>query len=145
MEITTLLSIIGALTHTILSQEVAEEYNSYPTPYITNELISSPEKRLEVEYHQYERYLHSERYRRAIADGKSLEEVDNDEMKLISYLLDENRYNKDVRPVRNKKDAVQVSLDVAYTQLVDLDEKNQVKNFVRKIFVNFVQFFRLLH
>ena len=128
MEIISLLSIIGTLTNALmtLAFEGIEEGYSNPTPYMTSGQVVSPEKRLEVEYHQYERYLNSERQRRAIAEGKSLEDVDSDEMELISYLLDEDRYNKDVRPVRNKKDAVQVSLDVAYTQLVDLDEKNQV-------------------
>eukprot|EP00111_Clytia_hemisphaerica_P023354 TCONS_00068759-protein len=49
---------------------------------------------------------------------------DDDEMRLVSHLL--NNYNKEVRPVQNKSDAVQVIFGMAYTQLLDLEEKNQV-------------------
>ena len=56
----------------------------------------------------------SERFLRATSPRKS----DDDEMKLVNYLL--NNYNKEVRPVKNKNDAVQVVFGLAYTQLLDL-------------------------
>ena len=43
---------------------------------------------------------------------------DDDEMRLVSHLL--KTYNKEVRPVQNKSDAVQVIFGMAYTQLLDL-------------------------
>ena len=43
---------------------------------------------------------------------------DDDEMKLVNFLL--TNYNKEVRPVQNKSDAVQVVFGIAYTQLLDL-------------------------
>ncbi|XP_078360137.1 neuronal acetylcholine receptor subunit alpha-3-like isoform X1 [Oculina patagonica] len=49
---------------------------------------------------------------------------DDDELRLIKDLF--NNYSKEVRPVKNKNAAIQVIFGIAYTQLVDLDEKNQV-------------------
>lgn len=51
--------------------------------------------------------------------------LDDDELRLIKYLFD-GSYNKEVRPVRNKSEPVSVIIDLAYTQLVNLDAKNQV-------------------
>ena len=55
---------------------------------------------------------------------------DDDEMKLVTFLL--SKYNKEVRPVSNKSDAVQVLFEVAYTQLLDL-----VNLEVETIFISF--------
>ncbi|XP_031566330.1 neuronal acetylcholine receptor subunit alpha-10-like isoform X2 [Actinia tenebrosa] len=59
------------------------------------------------------------------------------EHKLIAYLFD--GYQKDARPVFNKANAVHVTLDIAYSQLVDLDGKNQIlssKVWVRQMWEN---------
>ncbi|XP_057314522.1 neuronal acetylcholine receptor subunit alpha-10-like [Hydractinia symbiolongicarpus] len=64
----------------------------------------------------------SQRKRRSV-DIKNFT-TEYDEVKLVKYLL--NTYKKDVRPVLNKSDAVQIVFGMAYTQLLDLDEKNQV-------------------
>lgn len=50
--------------------------------------------------------------------------VNDSEHRLIEDLLRD--YKKDSRPVFNKSEAVKVELDVAYSQLVDLDGKNQI-------------------
>jgi len=49
---------------------------------------------------------------------------DDDELRLVHDLF--NNYSKEVRPVKNKKAAIKVVFGIAYTQLVELDEKNQV-------------------
>ncbi|XP_068711233.1 neuronal acetylcholine receptor subunit alpha-7-like isoform X3 [Montipora foliosa] len=49
---------------------------------------------------------------------------DDDELKLVKDLFD--NYSKEVRPVKNKNAAIEVKFGIAYTQLVELDEKNQV-------------------
>ena len=46
-------------------------------------------------------------------------ETDDDELRLLSYLFKE-KYNKEVRPVNNKSHPVEVTIDLAYTQLIDL-------------------------
>jgi len=51
--------------------------------------------------------------------------IDDDELRLINYLFGEG-YRKDVRPVTNKTQPVKVTIDLAYTQLIDLVEKDQV-------------------
>lgn len=43
---------------------------------------------------------------------------DDLEKRLVKHLFD--GYNKEVRPVRRKEDAVQVVFGMAYTQLLDL-------------------------
>ena len=45
--------------------------------------------------------------------------IDDDELRLINYLFGEG-YRKDVRPVTNKTQPVKVTIDLAYTQLIDL-------------------------
>lgn len=63
--------------------------------------------------------------------------VDDFEHRLMKDLFD--GYNKDSRPVFNKSKAVNVELDVAYSQLVDLDGKNQIlssKIWIRQIWRN---------
>jgi len=62
----------------------------------------------------------SERFLRATSPGNS----DDDEMKLVNYLL--HNYNKEVRPVKDKNDAVQVVFGLAYTQLLDLVSLNSI-------------------
>ncbi|XP_074609983.1 neuronal acetylcholine receptor subunit alpha-3-like isoform X3 [Acropora palmata] len=49
---------------------------------------------------------------------------DDDELELVKYLFD--NYSKEVRPVKNKNTSIEVHFGIAYTQLVELDEKNQV-------------------
>ncbi|PFX29873.1 neuronal acetylcholine receptor subunit alpha-3-like isoform X1 [Stylophora pistillata] len=49
---------------------------------------------------------------------------DDDELRLVKELFD--NYSKEVRPVKNKNAAIKVVFGIAYTQLVELDEKNQV-------------------
>ena len=49
----------------------------------------------------------------------------DDEFRLVQFLF--QSYNREVRPVIHKKDVVNVVFGIAFTQLVDLDEKNQVK------------------
>lgn len=51
-------------------------------------------------------------------DEQDNEIIDDDEVRLVKYLLDD--YNKEVRPVLNKSHAVQVVFGLAYTQLLDL-------------------------
>eukprot|EP00794_Sanderia_malayensis_P012869 gene12869-14194_t len=58
-------------------------------------------------------------------DKKSSKVLDDDEQRLINYLFG-GEYNREVRPVRNKSIPVTVTIDLAYTQLVELDAKNQV-------------------
>lgn len=58
----------------------------------------------------------SQRKRRSV-DIKNVT-TEYDEVKLVKYLL--NTYEKDVRPVLNKSDAVQIVFGMAYTQLLDL-------------------------
>ena len=68
-----------------------------------------------------------QRHRRTIdVDDKPghIRSSNSDEVKLVGYLL--STYNREVRPVIKKTDVVQVVFGLAYTQLVDLDEKNQV-------------------
>ncbi len=45
--------------------------------------------------------------------------IDDDELRLIKYLFG-GKYNREVRPVRNKSEPVTVIVDLAYTQLVNL-------------------------
>ena len=54
----------------------------------------------------------------AIADTRP--EKVNDEARLFDDLFVHTRYDNSVRPVRNKASSVQVYLDVALVQLVDL-------------------------
>ncbi|KXJ13444.1 neuronal acetylcholine receptor subunit alpha-3 isoform X2 [Exaiptasia diaphana] len=49
---------------------------------------------------------------------------DDDELRLVQDLF--QNYSKEVRPVKEKESAILVRFGVAYTQLVELDEKNQV-------------------
>lgn len=49
---------------------------------------------------------------------------DDDELRLVKDLF--NNYSKEVRPVKNKNASIKVIFGIAYTQLVELDEKNQV-------------------
>lgn len=59
------------------------------------------------------------------------------EHRLMEHLF--KGYNKDSRPVFNKSEAVNVELDVAYSQLVDLDGKDQIlssKIWIRQIWDN---------
>ena len=58
--------------------------------------------------------------------SKSL--VDDDELRLVKYLMDS--YNKEVRPVINKKNAVEVVFGLAYTQLLDLVSLLQIHSLV---------------
>ena len=44
----------------------------------------------------------------------------DDESRLFAKLFKNYRINREVRPVRNKSSAVLVTLDLAYSQLVDL-------------------------
>lgn len=53
-----------------------------------------------------------------------VKQSDDDELRLVHDLFE--NYSKEVRPVKNKKTAIQVKFGIAYTQLVELDEKNQV-------------------
>lgn len=48
----------------------------------------------------------------------------DDEIRLVKHLFSD--YDREVRPVIKKSDVVEVVFDLAYAQLVDLDEKNQV-------------------
>ena len=50
--------------------------------------------------------------------------TDDDEIRLINKLL--STYNKEVRPVENHLEPVQLEFGIAISQLIDLDEKNQV-------------------
>lgn len=43
---------------------------------------------------------------------------DDDELRLINDLF--SKYNKEVRPVKNKSQAIEVVFGIAYTQLVEL-------------------------
>lgn len=52
----------------------------------------------------------------AIADEKRV----NEESRLFEDLFVYNKYDNSVRPVRNKTRPVQVNLDVALVQLIDL-------------------------
>ncbi|KAM7449766.1 hypothetical protein ABFA07_002429 [Porites harrisoni] len=54
----------------------------------------------------------------------AVKKSDDDELRLVKDLF--NNYSKEVRPVKNKKAAIKVIFGIAYTQLVELDEKNQV-------------------
>ncbi|EDO45564.1 predicted protein, partial [Nematostella vectensis] len=59
------------------------------------------------------------------------------EHKLITTLFKD--YQRDARPVYNKSEAVRVSLDIAYSQLIDLDGKNQIlssKVWIRQVWRN---------
>ncbi|XP_031567053.1 neuronal acetylcholine receptor subunit alpha-2-like isoform X2 [Actinia tenebrosa] len=49
---------------------------------------------------------------------------DDDELQLVNDLF--TNYSKEVRPVKEKESAIVVKFGIAYTQLVELDEKNQV-------------------
>ena len=67
------------------------------------------------------------RHRRSIninGNPKNFASYDHNELRLVSYLFES--YNREVRPVINNTDVVQVVFGMAYTQLIDLDEKNQV-------------------
>lgn len=66
--------------------------------------------------------------------------VDDDEMNLVKDLLE--AYNREVRPVRNKAQAVEVVFGMAYTQLLDLDEKNQV--LISNVWIRMLWFNHLL-
>lgn len=62
---------------------------------------------------------------------------DDFEHKLLKDLF--YQYNKESRPVYNKSKAVDVELDIAYSQLVNLDGKNQIlssKIWIRQIWKN---------
>ncbi|KAK3726317.1 hypothetical protein QZH41_012734 [Actinostola sp. cb2023] len=50
---------------------------------------------------------------------------DDDELRLVKDLFDKG-YNKNVRPVGDKNLPVEVKFGIAYTQIVDLNEKDQV-------------------
>ncbi|OQV20250.1 Ligand-gated ion channel 4 [Hypsibius exemplaris] len=50
--------------------------------------------------------------------------ADEHEYRLMSYLLD--NYNKAVRPAKNHTEPLTVTFGVALTQLIDVDEKNQI-------------------
>ena len=52
----------------------------------------------------------------------------NEESLLFEDLFVYNKYDNSVRPVRNKSSAVQVFLDVALVQLVDLVNNNFILN-----------------
>ena len=56
----------------------------------------------------------------------TMETVDprGDEHRLVTSLL--GTYNKEVRPVKDIKESVQVVFQIAYAQLIDFDEKNQI-------------------
>ncbi|XP_012557112.2 neuronal acetylcholine receptor subunit alpha-10 isoform X1 [Hydra vulgaris] len=59
-------------------------------------------------------------------NDSNINSTESDEVKLIREIFRKRGYNKEVRPVVKKEDVVQVVFDLAYTQLLDLDEKNQV-------------------
>ena len=67
-----------------------------------------------------------------LVDSVTPKNDDDDEMKLVTFLT--KGYNKEVRPVQNKSDAVQVVFGIAYTQLLDL---------VCKIFSNIFSYIAL--
>ena len=48
----------------------------------------------------------------------AVKKSDDDELRLVKDLF--NNYSKEVRPVKNKKAAIQVIFGIAYTQLVEL-------------------------
>lgn len=50
--------------------------------------------------------------------------IEDDEVRLVHVLFD--NYNKIVRPVKDKKAFVPVTMGMALAQIVDLDEKNQI-------------------
>lgn len=60
------------------------------------------------------------------SNDSNINSTESDEVKLIKEIFRKRGYNKEVRPVVKKEDVVQVVFDLAYTQLLDLDEKNQV-------------------
>ena len=48
----------------------------------------------------------------------AVKKSDDDELRLVKDLF--NNYSKEVRPVKNKKAAIEVIFGIAYTQLVEL-------------------------
>ncbi|CAH3144231.1 unnamed protein product [Pocillopora meandrina] len=54
----------------------------------------------------------------------AIKKSDDDELRLVKELFE--NYSQEVRPVKNKNAAIKVIFGIAYTQLVELDEKNQV-------------------
>lgn len=58
------------------------------------------------------------------SSGEAGEQQDDDELRLVSDLF--RGYNKNVRPAKDKDLPVEVKFGIAYTQIVDLIEKDQV-------------------
>ncbi|XP_022332769.2 acetylcholine receptor subunit beta-like 1 isoform X4 [Crassostrea virginica] len=50
----------------------------------------------------------------------------DDEVKLIKYLFDDKNYNPLIRPVRNINESIEVQFNLALSQLISVDEKNQI-------------------
>jgi len=64
---------------------------------------------------------------------------DDDELKLLKDLFIKRKYNKLARPVSNKNEAIKIDFGIAYVQLVQIDDKEQmmVSNiWVRQIWNN---------
>ncbi|XP_029643492.1 acetylcholine receptor subunit beta-like 1 [Octopus sinensis] len=49
-----------------------------------------------------------------------------DEVRLVSDLFDKNGYNPLIRPVKNVNETIVISFSLALSQLITVDEKNQV-------------------
>ncbi|XP_071120236.1 acetylcholine receptor subunit beta-like 1 [Mytilus edulis] len=49
-----------------------------------------------------------------------------DEVRLVNDLFEHGRYNPLIRPVRNVNDTLTVAFNVALSQLINIDEKNQI-------------------
>ena len=49
---------------------------------------------------------------------EAVKRADDDELRLVKDLF--TNYSKEVRPVKNKSEAIEVVFGVAYTQLVEL-------------------------
>ncbi|XP_048735356.1 acetylcholine receptor subunit beta-like 1 isoform X2 [Ostrea edulis] len=50
----------------------------------------------------------------------------DDEVNLIKYLFDDKNYNPLIRPVKNINESIEVQFNLALSQLISVDEKNQI-------------------
>ncbi|XP_061172026.1 acetylcholine receptor subunit beta-like 1 isoform X3 [Saccostrea echinata] len=58
--------------------------------------------------------------------GSALGLGSDDEVKLIEYLFVDKNYNPLIRPVRNINESIEVQFNLALSQLISVDEKNQI-------------------